>query len=125
MAGASGVPLPADLGISYAVTDDVVVLGYGTDFVKGVLDARTGASLAETDRFKDALGRVDKVNGSLVWVDIDGVRTLVEPLIPADSKAKYESDIKPYLEPFEVYIATSVPGDDIDTGKAVITVAGQ
>ena len=36
---------PGDLQIAYAVTDEVVALGT-PDFVKGVLDARSGASLA-------------------------------------------------------------------------------
>ena len=46
---ALAVPLPADLSLSFAVTDEVVVLGVGTDFTKAVLDARTG-DVARADR---------------------------------------------------------------------------
>ena len=44
-----------DIKIAYSVTDQVVVLGSGTDFVKAVLDARTGDSLAKSARFSAAL----------------------------------------------------------------------
>jgi hypothetical protein len=44
---AFAAPLPADLSISFAATDEVVVLGVGTDVTKADLDARTGASLAQ------------------------------------------------------------------------------
>ena len=44
---------PGDLKLAYAVTDEVVVFGIGTDFVKGVIDARAGESLADTERFSD------------------------------------------------------------------------
>ena len=40
---AFAAPLPDDLSVSFAATDEVVVLGVGTDFTKAVLDARTGA----------------------------------------------------------------------------------
>ncbi len=118
------VGVPGSVKISYAVTDDVVVIGYGTDFVKGVLDAPSGSSLASSDRFKAALGHVDKVNGSLVWLDIAGVRGLVEPMMSGDDKTKYEADLKPYLDAFDSVIATDVPGDDIDKGTLFLSVAG-
>jgi hypothetical protein len=118
------VGVPGSVKISYAVTDDVVVIGYGADFVKGVLDAPSGSSLASTDRFKAALGHVDKVNGSLVWLDIAGVRGLVEPMMSGDDKTKYEADLKPYLDAFDSVIATDVPGDDIDKGTLFLSVAG-
>ena len=54
------VAAPTDLKIAYAVTDEVVVLGYGTDFVKGVIDAAAGESLADTERFATALTQAGK-----------------------------------------------------------------
>jgi hypothetical protein len=117
-------PLPGSVKISYAVTDQVVVLGSSVDFVKAVLDAPTGSNLASTDRFKAALGHVDKVNGSLVWLDIAGIRDLAEPMMSGDDKTKYEADLKPYLSAFDSVIATDVPGTDIDKGTLFISVAG-
>ncbi|HEY3336432.1 MAG TPA: DUF3352 domain-containing protein [Candidatus Limnocylindrales bacterium] len=122
---AEGVTLPADLKLSYAVTDKVVVLGYGTAFTKAVLDTVAGgASLAGDARFADALTRVGQVRAGLVWVDIAGVRDAVEPLLPADTKTTYDTDVKPYLDAFDSLIETTEPGQPNDKGRAVLHVAG-
>ncbi len=120
---AAGVDVPGDLKLAYAVTDSVVVLGTSVDFVKAVIDAPSGANLASTDQFKNAIARVDSVNTTLFWLDIAGVRGLAEPMLSGEDKAKYESDLKPYLEAFDSVIATSVAGD-IDEGTLVLSVTG-
>jgi len=117
----SGVP--SNIRIAYTVTDQVVVLGSGTDFVKAVLDARTGDSLAKSARFSAALARVDKAHGSLLWVDVAGVRDLVAQQLPAADKTDYEANVKPYLVAFDSVIGTLTPGDDLDRGTIVILVA--
>ncbi|HYO42003.1 MAG TPA: DUF3352 domain-containing protein [Candidatus Limnocylindrales bacterium] len=118
------VEAPADLKIAYTVTDEVVALGYGTDFVKGVLDARTGASLAETERFTTALAQAGTSHASLFWLDIAGVRDFVEGMVPSDMKGDYDANAKPYLQAFDSLIATQVPGETIDSGTMVIRVTG-
>ena len=122
---AEGLPLPTDLKISYAVTDDVVVLGYGTDFTKAVLDAAAGgASLAKDARFADALRASGRPGPALVWVDIAGLRGTIEALVPAEEKAAYESDVKPYLDALDYLIETMEPGEQYDKLRAVIHFAG-
>ncbi|HEU0245003.1 MAG TPA: DUF3352 domain-containing protein [Candidatus Limnocylindrales bacterium] len=122
---AQGVTLPADLKLSWAVTDKVVVLSYGTDFTKAVLDtAAGGPSLASDARFKDALTRVGATRTGLVWLDITGVRGAIEQLVPADEKATYDADVKPYLDAFDYLIETTEPGQTYDKGRAVLHVAG-
>jgi hypothetical protein len=122
---APGVTLPADLKLSYAVTEGVVVLGYGTDFTKAVLDAAAGGpSLASDARFADALTRVGATRTGLVWVDIAGLRDTIEPLLPATERAAYESDVKPYLDALDYLIETTEPGQPYDKGRAVLHVAG-
>ncbi len=118
------VEAPADLSIAYAVTDEVVVLGYGTDFVKGVLDARSGDSLAKTARFSTALAKADASNAALAWIDVAGVRGFVEGMVPSDERADYDANAKPYLEAFDSIIGTMAPGDTIDNGTIVISVTG-
>ncbi len=111
---------PGDLTIAYAVTDKVVVLGYGTDFVKSVLDAGAGDSLAKTDRFASALKQADKANAALVWLDVAGIRTFAESQVPAGDKAAYETDAKPYLDAFDSVIGTYAPGETLDGSTLVI-----
>ncbi len=117
-------PVPADLSIAYAVTDDVVVIGYGTDFVKGVLDASTGASLATTERFSTALDKAGKSNSAMFWVDVAGIRGFIEGMVPADARSDYDANAKPYLAAFDSIIGTTVPGETIDSGTVIISVVG-
>jgi hypothetical protein len=118
------VEAPADLKIAYTVTDEVVALGYGTDFVKGVLDARTGDSLAKQERFATALAQAGTSHASLMWLDIAGIRDFVEDMVPSDMRAEYDKDAKPYLEAFDSLISTQVPGEKIDAGTLIIRVTG-
>ena len=102
------------------MTDEVVVLGIGTDFVKAVLDASTGESLAKTDRFAAALKQADKANAALMWLDVAGIRTFAETQIPASDKATYETDVKPYLDAVDSLIGTYAPGETLDGSTLVI-----
>ena len=124
LGSSAGGMIPAGgLTISFATTDKVVVLGYGTDFTKAVIDtAAGGPSLASTDRFKTALKQAGASNSALLWVDLTGVRGLVEGMIP--DLGGYGTDIKPYLEGFDSIIGTTVPGDTIDAATLVIRVKG-
>ncbi|MDP2350572.1 MAG: DUF3352 domain-containing protein [Chloroflexota bacterium] len=124
MASDGAIEAPANLKIAYAVTDDVVVLGYGTDFVKAVLDARTGDSLAKSERFASALKLVDKAHGSLVWLDLAAMRGLVESQIPADEKGAYQTEIKPYLDAFDSVIGVNLPGETVDRSTLILRVSG-
>ncbi len=124
MATDGAIEAPANLRIAYAVTDDVVVLGYGTDFVKAVLDARTGDSLAKSERFASALKLVDKAHGSLVWLDLAATRGLVESQIPADEKGAYQTEIKPYLDAFDSVIGVNLPGETVDRSTLILRVSG-
>ncbi|MCJ7710685.1 MAG: hypothetical protein MUQ32_07605 [Chloroflexi bacterium] len=100
------------------------MLGYGTDFVKGVLDARAGDSLAKTERFSTALAKADASNAALAWIDVAGVRGFVEGMVPAGDRADYDTNAKPYLEAFDSIIGTMAPGETIDNGTIVISVTG-
>jgi hypothetical protein len=121
---AFGTGVPADASIAYAVTDDVVVIGYGTDFVKSVIDAKDGDSLADQERFASALAQAGEEHASLVWLDIAKVRDGIESMVPADMKTDYEKEFKPYLVGFDALIGTTTPGEEIDAGTLIIRTTG-
>jgi hypothetical protein len=123
-AGGSVSGVPDTIEIAYAATDDVVALGYTSDFVKAVLDAKDGESLADTERFSSLLERADVAHAAMAWIDIVGIRGLVEGMIPDEQRAEYDADAKPYLEAFDAMIATSAPGEDLDESTIIIRVAG-
>ncbi|CAN5446411.1 hypothetical protein BH20CHL7_BH20CHL7_16910 [soil metagenome] len=111
--------------IAYAATDQVVIIGSGPGFVRSVLDAGAGASLADDARFTGLVGRVGAEHTGLSFVDIAAIRTLVEGLLseatPAE-RAEYEESVKPFLTPFDASIASSVAGGDLDAQHIVVTV---
>jgi hypothetical protein len=134
MAGAlGGAPVPADPGavpdaeveIAYAATDDVVVIGSGSSFVKHVLDAGAGQSLADESRYRELVGRVGSEHTSVVFVDLAGARGLIEELLPmasAEERAEYEESIKPFLTPLDAFVAANVRSGELDVQHSVITV---
>jgi hypothetical protein len=111
--------------VAYAVTNDVVVLGYGRDFVASVLDAAPGSNLASDDRFKNLLSRVGEENIGLSFLDVNAIRGLAEPvfqkLAPADIWATYEKEIKPYVEHVDALISSSRKDGALDRSQAALT----
>jgi hypothetical protein len=127
----TGVPVPApgDSGarveLAWTVSDNLVVVGIGTNFIKSVLDTDEAGSLAADARFKGLLDRVGGAsNTGVMYADLSAMREMVEGLIQqdADSLAEYEAEAKPFLAPFDAFIqAAVINGDRADT-KAIITV---
>jgi hypothetical protein len=109
---------------AFASSNDVVVLGYGRDFVASVLDAGPGSSLASDDRFTKLVGRVGEENLGLSYVDVNGIRLLIEPLIQQTAPAAwtgYQADIKPYLEHLDAAISVLRKDGALDRGAAALT----
>ena len=121
---------PVDLAggkaeIAYAATDGVVVIGSGPGFVRSVLDAGAGTSLADDARFTGLVARAGAQHTGLTFVDIAAVRGMVEGLLTeatAAERAEYEESVKPFLVPFDALIGASVAGSDVDTQRLIVTV---
>jgi hypothetical protein len=132
MAGAlGGVPvapsgLPdAEVTLAYVANDEVIAIGSSPDFIKHVLDAGAGASLADDGRFTGLVGRVDAQHTGVTFVDLTAIRGLVEASMadaPADKKAEYEESVKPFLTPFDALVSTTSVGGSNDQMHTVITV---
>ena len=122
----STMPIPAgNVEIAFVATDGVVVVGSSPAFVKSVLDAGAGASLADDTRFSALVARVGAAHTGVSFVDIAAIRGIVEGFLTeatAQERAEYEESIKPFLVPFDAFVAAGVAGDDLDTQHAVITV---
>jgi hypothetical protein len=102
------------------------VVGYGRDFVAAVLDAGPGSSLADDARFKSLLQRVGSENISLSYVDIAGIRGLIEPLVKQQMTpakwAEYQAEYRPYLEHFDALIGAVHKDGSVDSGSSQLTV---
>ena len=110
--------------LAWAVTDDLVVLSAGPNFVKHVLDTDEASSLAGDDRFNALVERTGKENLGLMFADFAAMRELVEGVARADAEmfAEYETEVQPFLLPFDAYMMSSTVGGDLTQMKAVITI---
>lgn len=121
---ASGLP-EGEIELSYAATDDVVVIGSGPGFVKAVLDAGAGDSLADSARYRDLVATSAAEHTAVTYLDITAIRTLAEGFLAdatAEQRAEYEESVKPFLEPLDALVATTVVGGGIDEQHVRITV---
>jgi hypothetical protein len=121
-----GLPPEVKAELAYAVTDDLVVIGYGEAFVASVLDAGPGPSLADDGRFNQLLKRAGEEGISFAFFDLRAVRELVEPLVkaavPADQWALYETEYRPYILPFDAIASGARVDGDVDRLVQFVTV---
>lgn len=135
MAGAmGGVPLDpgsvdglpdGPIEIAYAATDGVVVIGSGPSFVKAVLDAGAGDSFADGARYRDLVARAGAEHTGVSFLDIAAIRDIAEGFLDeatAEDRAEYEESIKPFLEPLDALVVTSILGGATDSQRMLITV---
>ena len=76
-----------------------------------------------SERYRAAIDRVGGENFASFFVDVAAARGLAEAVGTADPDfAKYETEIKPYLEPFDVLVGASRHGGDVDRASMLVTV---
>ena len=125
MGTTSPVALPSgDVELAWAVKDDLVVIGSGPGFVKHVLDTTDGTSLASESRYKNLAERVGDGTG-ITFVDLTDIRERIEGLISAhdpNALKTYETEVKPFLVPFDAFVASNSVAGDLDHSDAIITV---
>jgi hypothetical protein len=116
--------LGASVSVALAIRDDLVVIGIGADFVKHVLDVKAGASLADQDRYRQAIGRVDSANEQQFYVDVNAVRSAIESVaVPQGAEPKdYKTEYKPYVEPFDLIAGSTATKDGMVRATFVVIV---
>ena len=128
---AGGVPLPplgetgTRVELAWTVSGDLVVLSAGTDFVKHVLDTDEGSSLASDARYAALLERTGgRENTGVLFADITALRELLEQVgrEDADSFSSYETELQPFLLPFDAFMQSSVVDGERAANRALITV---
>ena len=119
------LPLPTGhVEIAYAVTNDVVVIGSGPSFVKHVLDTTDATSLASDSQYKQLADRAGAGTSS-AFVDIAAIRGLAEKWIASGDPSglsKYETDVKPFLVPFDALYGSNAISSDLTKSTFIITV---
>lgn len=106
--------------IAATVHDGVFALGT-IDFVKAVVDTKAGSSLADAAAYTRAVAQAGGNGIADVFVNIAGLRAGIEAMLPADQKARYETEVKPFIEPFEAFATVVGAPTTTTVVRAVIT----
>jgi hypothetical protein len=112
--------------LAWTLVGNRFILGLGPDVVASVLDVPAGAALVDDARFRDLLSAAGgPATAGFVYVDVAAIRSLVESsaLMPAE-RERYETDVRPYLEPVDRLMVASGRDGDASTTRLVITVGG-
>ena len=87
----------------------------------GCGDTDAAGSLAKDPVYERAIALAGGDGMSDAFVDIAGILVGVEAMLPPEAKSQYETEIKPFLEPFEAFATVvEVPGATTES-RAVIT----
>ncbi len=109
-------------GPDIAVTVQGGVFALGTiDFVKAVVDTNAAGSLAKDPVYERAMALAGGDGVADVFIDLAGIRAGVEAMLPAEAKASYDTEIKPFLVPLEAFASVARASGATSEIRAVIT----
>jgi Protein of unknown function (DUF3352) len=120
-----GVDVPSDAKVEFSIAAKgrVILVGSGEDFMTAVLGTQPGSSLAEQAGYKLATSRALANSRGTVYVAIHDIVGLAETFLPADEKAKWEGDLKPYITPFQALSITSTSDASGSHQRLAVTVS--
>ena len=109
--------------IAVAQANGLVIVGINGDaFVKAVLDTKPGSALADQAAYQRAIDLAGSSSAGQGYVDITAIRTAAESMAAGSSDLKaYDSDAKPFLEPFQS-LAWSQSNDGSQSTARVVLV---
>src|SRR5258706_2451982 len=121
LAGANiDVPAGTSLAISVAARGSLVMIGGGETFARHILEADD--RLADQAGYKKAIARVADKNLGQIYVAASALLPLAESSVPAAQKAAFDTDVQPYLEPFDALVITTTTDGTLSRTRIVATV---
>ena len=105
--GGLSVPAGTHIVISVAAHGSTVLIGGGESFARRILETVAGSSLADQASYKTALGLAFPSNSGQLYVAAAPLLAFADTVIPAAAKARFDSDVKPYIAPFDAFIETA------------------
>jgi hypothetical protein len=121
-----GMQLPSDGTVTFSIAtkDKAVLIGAGEGFVTAALSVQAGSGLADQAGYKAAMSRAVPNSQTTVYVAIRDIIRLAEPLMPPDERSRWETELKPYLAPFQAFSMT-VAADPASGGRGrfIVTVS--
>jgi hypothetical protein len=120
--GGVTVPPGTHIVISVAAHGPTVIIGAGESFARRILETAAGTSLADQASYKTALGLSIPSNSGQLYVAAAPLLAFAETAIPANIKARFDADFKPYIAPFDAFLETASSGPTGIRIRFVITV---
>ena len=118
------VPSDARVEFSIAAKGRVVLLGTGESFMNAVLTVQPGAGLVDQANYKQATTRALSGSQLTLYVGIRDIVGLIETALPAEAKGRWETDVKPYISPFQaISITSSATDGGVSHGRFTITIS--
>ncbi|CAN5490445.1 hypothetical protein BH20CHL6_BH20CHL6_02620 [soil metagenome] len=119
--------------VAYAFDQGLFVLGLGDEVVKAVLDQGPEGSLAQNERFSQALEAIGgPATSGITFIDVAALRTAAEAqlndeMLPIgeEERDRYQQEIKPYLEPFDLFISGTVAAGEDDISRSHLVLVDQ
>jgi hypothetical protein len=92
------------------------------DFVTRALDQGEADSLASAPRLQSALDAVGSENAAILYVDLAALRGFVEGMIPTDQRSRYDTEVKPFVEPITQVVLVGRNEDGIYSSNVFLYV---
>src|SRR5207253_2109204 len=93
-------------GAVAGVTSDRLLIVYDTDVAAATarvasVTAGAGKGFGTSPQWQDASKHLPKDSNAIVYLDVNGLRGVVEGTMSEDSKKEYEQSAAPFLRPFK------------------------
>ncbi|HYL40720.1 MAG TPA: hypothetical protein VET90_05365, partial [Candidatus Binatus sp.] len=105
--GGLTIPPGTHVVLSIAAHGSAVLIGSGETFARRILETAAGSSLADQASYQSALALAPAQNDGQLFLAAGPTIALAEGAIPSTDKARYETDVKPYLAPLDALLETT------------------
>ncbi len=123
--GSGGSGLPAGSGtfsIAVASHGAAVYIGSGETFAHKMLELASGSSLADQAAYQALLKRTSEAGSGEVYIAASRIAALAAGFVPADQKASFDTDVKPYVDPLDSAFMSWWHQGDLTRQRLLITV---
>ena len=112
----------SDIEPGYVILDNHVVVGTTRQSLQLAVDARAGElqSLSDAPAFKRALGESAGTD-YVLYVNVSGIGDMILDTIEASTRADYEEQVAPFVDPIEAFLLGVGADDELTTWTAVLT----
>jgi hypothetical protein len=120
------LPQDGSLEFSIATRDRAILIGSGdaASFMTAVLTVQSGSGLVDQADYKAATSRALSGSQVTMYLDIRDIVAAVEPLIPAEARTQWDTEMKPYVAPFQALSMTaSTEGSGTSRTRVSLTLA--